>query len=243
MATVVASPKTRCEALKNIVFRTAEDMKEVHDGTADLVITSPPYVGHHSQGERDNERKLTSSIFMECARIVAPRGVVGSYNTDFKYDGAIYARHMVVIEEARRNSFKLIAEKIHIHSFGRDLYRMRCSFVLVFCREKERPKVNHHIPEFERDVWVFEKNQHVGEFRDAIPPEVPVILIQNFTYPSDLVVAPCAGSGTAVIAALKMGRKSIGYEIDRARIPVIKERERRFREYFSDEGVAKWLSW
>lgn len=243
MTTIVASPKAKCGALKRIVFGTAERMEKIQDRTANLVMMSPPYIGHHSVSDKYLERKLTEDIFRECARIIAPGGVLGSYSTDFRDNGAIYARHMVVINAARKECFRLIAQKIRVRTFKRDLYRIGYSFVLVFVRDGERPKVNYHIPEFERDVWVFEKNQHVGEFRDAIPPEVPAILIQNFTNPGSLVVGPCAGSGTAVIAALKMGRESIGYEIDRARIPIIKERERRFREYFSDEGVAKWLSW
>ena len=40
-------------------------------------------------------------------------------------------------------------------------------------------------------------------------------LIKTFTDPGDVVIDPCAGSGTTLLAAKKNGRHSYGFEIYR----------------------------
>jgi DNA modification methylase len=50
------------------------------------------------------------------------------------------------------------------------------------------------------------------------PNEKPLELIRRFiclhTLPGDIVLDPCAGSGTTLIAAAQCGRESIGFELD-----------------------------
>jgi site-specific DNA-methyltransferase (adenine-specific) len=45
------------------------------------------------------------------------------------------------------------------------------------------------------------------------PEELPRRLIKLYSYPDDLVVDPFAGSGTTLMAARKLGRRSVGVEI------------------------------
>lgn len=40
-------------------------------------------------------------------------------------------------------------------------------------------------------------------------------LIETFTDPGDVVIDPCAGSGTTLRAANELGRSAFGFEIDR----------------------------
>lgn len=40
-------------------------------------------------------------------------------------------------------------------------------------------------------------------------------LIEIFTDPGDVVIDPCAGSGTTLKAAHELGRSAFGFEIDR----------------------------
>lgn len=47
------------------------------------------------------------------------------------------------------------------------------------------------------------------------PVRVIKKLIQTFTDPGDVVIDPCAGSGSTLRAAYEMGRPSYGFEIDR----------------------------
>lgn len=45
---------------------------------------------------------------------------------------------------------------------------------------------------------------------------VPLLerLIEIFTDPGDVVIDPCAGSGTTLRAAANLGRKSYGFEVN-----------------------------
>ena len=45
------------------------------------------------------------------------------------------------------------------------------------------------------------------------PVELLERLIKIFTDPGDVVIDPCAGSGSTLVAANNMGRKSYGFEI------------------------------
>ena len=47
------------------------------------------------------------------------------------------------------------------------------------------------------------------------PVKVLKQLIEIFTDPGDVVIDPCAGSGSTLRAAMEMGRSAFGFEIDR----------------------------
>ena len=95
---------------------------------------------------------------------------------------------------------------------------------------KEASKIDLH--EFQRDKWfltlwdmtnvlpnaVLEKNIA------AFPEELPKRLITLFSFIGDTVLDPFVGSGTTMKVARELGRNSIGIEIKKALIPVIKEK-------------------
>lgn len=47
------------------------------------------------------------------------------------------------------------------------------------------------------------------------PVSVLKRLIEIFTDPGDVVIDPCAGSGTTLRAAFEMGRSSFGFEVEK----------------------------
>ena len=218
-------------ALNNILFKTAENMSEVENNSAQLVVVTPPYMGHHSKEEKKNEKDFLIRILSECKRIVAEDGVVVCLNTDFKDNGMIYLRHIALIEAAKFVGLSPRDEKIWIKGFKRNQFRKKFSFILVFSKNKKI--FQNRLSEYENDNWLFIKSQIVGSFRDAIAPEIPTILVKNFTKEGDLVVSACAGTGTVVIAALKEARKSIGYEINPKMKDLIVTREQTFDRYLS----------
>jgi len=223
-------------AIDCILFKSAEKMNKVKNGAAQLVIISPPYVGHHSQAEKDAEQSLLERLFAECARILTPDGVVASVNTDFRDKGMLYARHIAVINAARKAGLVLKDEKIWVRGFRRNIYRKNFTFVLIFSKQKKIVRAKN--PAYETDNWVFVKKQKVLDFSDAIAPEIPIILIRTFTKQDDLVVSACAGSGTVVIAALREGRRTVGYEINPKMKRIIRYREKHFESYFSPHFSA-----
>ena len=56
------------------------------------------------------------------------------------------------------------------------------------------------------------------------PVELPEKLIKLFTYRDDLVLDPFMGSGSTLIAAARLGRRYVGYELDAAYVQIARER-------------------
>lgn len=89
-----------------------------------------------------------------------------------------------------------------------------CEYGLVFYRNK-LPKFNNNgrmvfnCIDWERDTVT----------NKVHPTQKPVQLlkklIQLFTDEDEVVIDPCAGSGTTLLAAQELGRKSYGFEVDR----------------------------
>jgi DNA modification methylase len=66
-----------------------------------------------------------------------------------------------------------------------------------------------------RSVWIISlKHSHVEHYA-TFPEDIPMICIKAGTKPGDVVLDPFAGSGTTLIAALKLKRKAIGIDISK----------------------------
>lgn len=71
--------------------------------------------------------------------------------------------------------------------------------------------------------WYFNgarQDKHLAMF----PEELPKRLIKMFSFPGEIVLDPFMGSGTTALVAKKLGRNSVGYEINSSFLPLIKER-------------------
>jgi DNA modification methylase len=71
--------------------------------------------------------------------------------------------------------------------------------------------------------WNFggaKQDGHIAVF----PEELPKRLIKMFAFVGDTVIDPFLGSGTTSLAAKKLGRNSIGYEINNEFLPFIKKK-------------------
>ena len=107
-------------------------------------------------------------------------------------------------------------------------------FILIFKKHGTAPKVNKEIKEKSR-MTIEEWNQFFtghwnipGEKQDKhlamFPEEVPSRLIKMFSFVNDTALDPFLGSGTTSLAARKLERNSIGYEINPDFLPMIKEK-------------------
>jgi len=61
---------------------------------------------------------------------------------------------------------------------------------------------------------VYVQTQDRGAHIGGKPLKLMRQLVQDYTRPGDLVVDPCAGGGTTLLAAAQEGRRSVGAEID-----------------------------
>jgi len=114
------------------------------------------------------------------------------------------------------------------------IVKLDYEFILLFkklgkspkptAEQKEKSKLTtEEWNEYFYGHWNFageRQNEHLAMF----PEELPRRLIRMFTFPGETVLDPFLGSGTTALAARNLERNSVGYEINREFIPLIKEK-------------------
>ncbi len=107
-------------------------------------------------------------------------------------------------------------------------------FILIFKKPGKSPEVSKDIKEKSRlskeewseyfsGHWNFngeKQTKHLAMF----PEELPKRLIKMFSFIGDTILDPFLGSGTTTLAAKNLGRNSIGYEINKKFLQIIKEK-------------------
>ncbi len=99
--------------------------------------------------------------------------------------------------------------------------------------EEKRELSKLDVEEYQRNKWyltiweitnVLPLKNRLEEGIAAFPEEIPYRLIKLFSYVGETVLDPFTGSGTTNKVAMKLGRNSVGYEIDLELLEVIKEK-------------------
>ncbi len=107
-------------------------------------------------------------------------------------------------------------------------------FILIFKKPGTPKKISKNIKEKSKlskeewseyfsGHWNFNgerQTKHLAMF----PEELPKRLIKMFSFVGDTILDPFLGSGTTTLAAKNLGRNSIGYEINKKFLPIIKEK-------------------
>ena len=75
------------------------------------------------------------------------------------------------------------------------------------------------------DIWSIppESARRVGH-PAPFPVELPEQLIRLYTFKDDLVLDPFMGSGSALVAAARLGRRYIGYDLDESYVDIARRR-------------------
>jgi site-specific DNA-methyltransferase (adenine-specific) len=91
----------------------------------------------------------------------------------------------------------------------------------------------------QRGVFVVNKG---GDKRSGHPTQKPIALMEKlvrlFTDPGDMILDPFAGSGTTGVAALRMGRRFIGFERDSRYHAIALKRLSTAREQLELSGIT-----
>lgn len=129
-----------------------------------------------------------------------------------------FDQQMDLIEEAKKHGLNRYINLVFVKNFSAQVLKanMRvvgnCEYGLILYRDK-LPKFNNagrmvfNAMDWPRDT----------ESEKIHPTQKPVKLLQRliglFTDPGEVVIDPCAGSGSTIIAASRMGRSGYGFEI------------------------------
>ena len=107
-------------------------------------------------------------------------------------------------------------------------------FILLFKKLGTGPKVSKDIKEksklttkewsqYFQGHWNFNGEKQINHIA-MFPLELPLRLIKMFSFVGDIILDPFLGSGTTMKAAIKLNRNSVGYEINKDFLPIIKEK-------------------
>jgi site-specific DNA-methyltransferase (adenine-specific) len=227
-------------------------MTELPDGSVHLVITSPPY---NVSKEYDDDLTLEEylgmlrRVFGEVGRVLVPGGrlCVNLANVGRKPYiplHAYLARDLISLGFGMRG--EIIWNKSSSagpstawgswQSASNPTLRDVHEYILIFSKGDFTRKDPHgkstitrdEFLEYTKSIWTFpaESARRVGH-PAPFPIELPRRLIQLYSFEGDVVLDPFAGSGTTCIAAIKAGRRFIGYEIH---APYAQLAERRLSE-------------
>lgn len=220
---------------------TFQNRKQYNIPKAQLVIADIPYNlgnnayasspqwyidGDNSKGESklagkqffDTDKNFNLAEFFHfCSKIVKPEP------KEAKQAGCMivfceFEQQFVLIEEAKKHNFKNYIPLQFYKNYSPQVLKANMKIVgnteyaLLFYRDK-LPKFNNNgrmifncIP-MERD----NKTPKIHPTQKPLP--LLKFLIETFTDRGDVVIDPCAGSGSTLLAAEELGRKSYGFEI------------------------------
>ena len=236
--------------LDQIFHHSSESMDELPDCSIHLMVTSPPYnVGKDYDEDLSLEEYLgfLKTVWKEVYRVLVPggRACVNIANLGRKpyipLNGLI-AKSMVELGFLMRGEiiWNKAASASTSTAWGswqsatNPTLRDTHEYILVFSkgsfrREKmdgrESTISKDEFLEFTKSVWEFssESARKVGH-PAPFPVELPYRLIQLYTFLGEVVLDPFMGSGQTGVAALKTGRRYVGYEVSEEYLKLANER-------------------
>lgn len=130
-----------------------------------------------------------------------------------------FDQQMYLIELAQRYGLKNYINLVFRKNFSAQVLKANmkivgnCEYGLLFYREK-LPKFNNNGKMIFNCIdW--ERDDNTVEKLHPTQKPLPLLkkLIKIFTDEGDIVIDPCAGSGSTLVAALELNRKAYGFEI------------------------------
>lgn len=233
-----------------IILGTSENMREIPDSSVHLMVTSPPY---NVTKEYDEDLtlkeylQLLKNVFSETYRVLVygGRACVNVANLGRKPYIPLsdyISQMMIEIGYLMRGEiiwYKGAGAGVSMawgswQSATNPVLRDTHEYILVFSKgsfSRKKPEgkadtiTRDQFMEWTKSVWIMnpESAKKVGH-PAPFPVELPYRLIQLYTYTEDIVLDPFMGSGSTAIAALKSGRKYVGYDIDPSYIKLAEER-------------------
>lgn len=197
------------------------------DGCIDLIVTDPPFAieftaqrgNYNRTGNRvlEGYREISQSQYLtfsqkwmdEAYRVLSPSGSM------YVFSG--WNQLKAILSALDTAGFQTINHIIWKYQFG---VFTRKKFVtshyhILFVVKNSRHYTFNKIEHYPEDVWVINREYWKGKLKT--PTKLPLELVQKIvlysSHPGDIILDPFLGSGTVAVAARKLGRKFIGFEI------------------------------
>ena len=238
------------DRLDQIWCASSERMGELPENSVHLMVTSPPYnVGKEYDRDLSLEDYLAflQRVWREVYRVLVPGGrvcinVANLGRKPYIPLNAFIAKDMLEAGFLMRGEiiWNKAASASASTAWGswqsasnptlRDVHE----YVLVFCKGSFRRRrgegksdtiSREQFLEWTKSVWTFpaESARKVGH-PAPFPVELPYRLIQLYTYAGEVVLDPFMGSGQTALAAIKAGRRFVGYETSAEYVALAKAR-------------------
>ncbi len=223
------------ENANRIFCKSSERMGELPDCSVHLMVTSPPYnVGKRYDANLtlDEYLEMLHRVLNEVHRVLVPggRACVNIANVGRQ---PYIPLHSHIAQIMSSMSFLMRGEIIWDKSSSAGVstawgswrsatnpsLRDTHEYILVFSKDSFRrfrgknTISRDEFLEYTKSVWHFptESAKRIGH-PAPFPVELPYRLIQLYSFEGEIVLDPFMGSGTTAIAALRSGRRFVGYE-------------------------------
>jgi DNA modification methylase len=227
-------------AVNAIFCSSAENMAELPEASVHLMVTSPPYnVGKDYDEDFTLQEYLAflRQVWQEVERVLVSggRACINVANLGRK---PYIPLHAYIIRDMVDLGFLMRGEIIwdkgasaavstawgSWRSPANPTLRDVHEYILVFSKgnfsrkkiaDRESTITREEFLEFTKSVWTFpaESAKKVGH-PAPFPVELPYRLLQLYTYSGEVILDPFMGSGQTALAALKAGRRFVGYDND-----------------------------
>lgn len=249
------------EYLDKTFCKSSEDMEELPDNSAHLMVTSPPYnVGKEYDADLTLQeyRDFLSGIWKEVYRILVPGGraclnianlgrkpylPLHAFLTEDMLDAGFLMRGEIIWNKASMASPSTAwgSWQSAKNPTLRDIHE----YILVFSKgsfsrkpgNKPSTITRDEFLEYTKSVWTFgaESAKKIGH-PAPYPVELPSRCIKLYTFENDVVLDPFMGSGTTALSALKLGRHFVGYEVDEGYVKLAGSRIDKYLEKKGGNG-------
>jgi DNA modification methylase len=180
------------------------------DQKFDLILTSIPDMFEINMKLEDYQDTFLIKVVELVSSSIKDKGFVILCQTDRKYKGTIFPKHMYMTQAMLSNGFILKDYKILLRSNLEcmDQFRLIFSHILFFTKSGKFKKDLE--PDMKRHIIVSKFPTNKNFWRE----DFPSLMIRNLTNEGEIVLDPFAGRGTVLKCARDLNRQYLGFEID-----------------------------
>ena len=204
-----------------------ELLPKVPEQTVDLIITDPPFAIDF-RAKRSNYNRTGSRVLEGYSEVPKERyyaftvrwmreahRVLRETGSMYVFSGWTNLRDILnALEEVGFITINHLIWKYQFGVFTRRRF-VTSHYHILFVVKDERKYRFYKVEHYPEDVWVVQREYWTGKLKT--PTKLPLRLVERIlrfsSAEGDLVLDPFIGSGTVAVAAKRLGRRYLGFEI------------------------------